>query len=70
MQRRRGAHRDAASLAAPDPSGFHVAGSEAFQAPGGTPPRLLLPSMNRRRLTERARAVLRAMALHARMQTV
>ena len=58
----------AASLAAPDQSGFHVVGSEALQAPDGTPARLLLLSMKRRRLTERERTVLRAMALHAQMQ--
>ena len=51
-------------------SGFHVVGSEAFQAPDGTQARLLLLSMNRRRLTERERTVLRAMALHAQMQMV
>jgi hypothetical protein len=58
----------AASLAAPDQSGFHVIASEPFQAPDGTPARLLLLSMQRRRLTERERATLRAMALHAQMQ--
>lgn len=58
----------AASPAAPDPSGFHVIGSEAFQAPDGTQARLLLLSMQWRRLTERERTVLRAMALHAQMQ--
>jgi hypothetical protein len=60
----------AASLAAPDQSGFHLVASEAFQAPDGTPARLLLLSMEPRRLTERERTVLRAMALHAQMQLV
>jgi hypothetical protein len=60
----------AASLAAPDQSGFHLVASEAFQAPDGTPTRLLLLSMKPRRLTERERTVLRAMALHAQMQLV
>jgi hypothetical protein len=60
----------AASLAAPDQSGFHVVASEAFQAPDGTQARLLLLSMKRRRLTEREQTILRAMALHAQMQLV
>ena len=60
----------AASLAAPDQSGFHVVASEALQAPDGTPARLLLLSMQPRRLSERERTVLRAMALHAQMQLV
>jgi hypothetical protein len=60
----------AASLAASDQSGFHLVASEAFQAPDGTPARLLLLSMTPRRLTERERTVLRAMALHAQMQLV
>ena len=60
----------AASLAAPDQSGFHVVASEAFQAPDGTQARLLLLSMKRRRLTEREQTVLRAMTLHAQMQLV
>ena len=59
-----------ASLAAPDQSGFHVVGSEAFQAPDGTQARLLLLSIERRSLTDRERTVLRAMALHAQMQMV
>jgi hypothetical protein len=58
----------AASLAAPDQSGFHVVASEPLQAPDGTPARLLLLSMHRRRLTHREHATLRAMALHAQMQ--
>ena len=37
----------AASLAAPDQSGFHLVASEAFQAPDGTQARLLLLSMKR-----------------------
>ncbi len=60
----------AASLAAPDQSGFHVVGSEAFQAPDGTQARLLLLSRKPRRLTEREQTVLRAMTLHAQMQLV
>jgi hypothetical protein len=60
----------AASLAAPDQSGFHVVASEAFQAPDGTQARLLLLSMKRRQLTEREQTILRAMALHAQMQLV
>ena len=36
-----------------DQSGFHVVGSEPFQAPDGTQARLLLLSMKRRRLSER-----------------
>ena len=60
----------AASLAAPDQSGFHVVASEAFQAPDGTQARLLLLSMKRRQLTEREQTVLRAMTLHAQMQLV
>ena len=60
----------AASLAAPDQSGFHVGASEAFQAPDGTQARLLLLSMKRRQLTEREQTILRAMALHAQMQLV
>jgi hypothetical protein len=60
----------AASLAASDQSGFHVVGSEAFQAPDGTQARLLLLSMKRRQLTEREQSALRAMALHAQMQMV
>ena len=60
----------AASLAAPDQSGFHVVGSEPFQAPDGTQARLLLLSTKRRRLSEREQNVLRAMALHAQMQLV
>jgi hypothetical protein len=60
----------AASLAAPDQSGFHLVASEAFQAPDGTQARLLLLSKKPRRLTERELNVLRAMALHAQMQLV
>ena len=60
----------AASLAAPDQSGFHVVGSEAFQAPDGTQARLLLLSMRRRQLSEREQTILRAMTLHAQMQLV
>ena len=60
----------AASLAAPDLSGFHLVASEAFQAPDGTQARLLLLSMTARRLTDREHNVLRAMALHAQMQLV
>ena len=60
----------AASLAAPDQSGFHLLASEAFQAPDGTPARLLLLSMKPRRLTDRELVVLKAMALHAQMQLV
>ena len=60
----------AASLLARDHSGFHLVDSEAFQAPDGTPARLLLLSIQPRRLSERERATLRAMALHAQMQLV
>ena len=60
----------AASLAAPDQSGFHVVASEAFQAPDGTQARLLLLSMKRRQLTEREQTILRAMTLHAQTQLV
>jgi hypothetical protein len=60
----------AASLAAPDQSGFHLVASEAFQAPDGTQARMLLLSKRPRRLTERELNVLRAMALHAQMQLV
>lgn len=60
----------AASLTARDHSGFHLVASEAFQAPDGTRARLLLLSINPRRLTEREQATLRAMALHAQMQLV
>jgi hypothetical protein len=60
----------AASLAAPDQSGFHLVASEAFQAPDGTQARMLLLSKKPRRLTERELNVLRAMALHAQMQLV
>ena len=60
----------AASLAAPDLSGFHLVASEAFQAPDGTQARLLLLSTRPRRLSERELATLRAMALHAQMQLV
>jgi hypothetical protein len=60
----------AASLAAPDQSGFHVVASEPFQAPDGTQARLLLLSMKRRQLSEREQAILRAMTLHAQMQLV
>jgi hypothetical protein len=58
----------AASLAAPDQSGFHLVASEAFQAPDGTQARLLLLSTKARRLTDREQTVLKAMALHAQMQ--
>jgi hypothetical protein len=60
----------AASLAAPDQSGFHVVASEPFHAPDGTQARLLLLSTKRRQLTEREQTVLRAMTLHAQMQLV
>ena len=60
----------AASLAAPDQSGFHLVASEAFQAPDGTQARLLLLSMKPRRLSDREQTVLKAMALHAQMQLV
>lgn len=60
----------AASLAAPDQSGFHVVASEPFQAPDGTRARLLLLSMRRRQITEREQTILRAMTLHAQMQLV
>jgi hypothetical protein len=60
----------AASLAAPDQSGFYVVGSHPFRAPDGTEARLLLLSVERRRLTEREQTALRAMALHAQMQMV
>lgn len=60
----------AASLLARDHSGFHLVASEAFQAPDGTQARLLLLSINPRRLTEREQTTLRAMALHAQMQLV
>ena len=60
----------AASLAATDQSGFQLVASEGFQAPDGTPARLLLLSMKPRRLTDRELTVLRAMALHAQMQLV
>jgi hypothetical protein len=60
----------AASLAAPDQSGFHLVASEAFQAPDGTQARLLLLSIEPRRLTDRELNVLRAMTLHAQMQLV
>ena len=60
----------AASLAAPDQSGFHVVASEPFQAPDGTQARLLLLSMKRRQLNEREQTILRAMTLHAQMQLV
>ncbi len=56
------------SLGATDQSGFHVVASEAFQAPDGTPARLLLLSVKPRRLSEREQTVLRAMALHAQLQ--
>ena len=58
----------AASLAAPDQSGFHVVASEPLQASDGTNARLLLLSRERRSLTEREHVVLRAMALHAQIQ--
>jgi hypothetical protein len=57
-----------ASLASPDQSGFHVVGSEAFQAPDGTQARILLLSRERRSLTVRECTALRAMALHAQLQ--
>jgi hypothetical protein len=60
----------AASLLTGDQSGFHLIASEAFQAPDGTQARLLLLSMKPRRLSERERTLLRAMALHAQMQLV
>ena len=60
----------ATSLLARDHSGFHLVASEAFQAPDGTQARLLLLSIEPRRLTEREHATLRAMALHAQMQLV
>lgn len=56
------------AMAATDQSGFHLVGSEPFQAPDGTPARLVLLSLKRRRLTERELTVLRAMALHAQLQ--
>lgn len=58
----------AASLTSPDQSGFYVVGSEPLRAPDGTPARLLLLSVHRRRLSERERAVFRAMTLHAQEQ--
>ncbi len=60
----------ASSLAGIDHSGFHLVASEPFQAPDGTQARLLLLSLQPRRLTERERTVLKAMALHAQMQLV
>ena len=58
----------AASMAASGQSGFHVVASEPFQAPDGTPARLLLLNMQRRSLTDREHSTLRAMALHAQAQ--
>ncbi len=60
----------ATSLLSRDHSGFHLVASEAFQAPDGTPARLLLLSIEPRRLSEREHATLRAMVLHAQMQLV
>jgi hypothetical protein len=56
------------SLQAPDQSGFHVVGSAPLLAADGTVARLLLLSMQPRKLTDREQATLRAMALHAQMQ--
>ena len=58
----------AATLARRDQNGYHLVASEPFQAPDGTPARLLLLSIAPRRLSEREHVVLRAMALHAQMQ--
>jgi len=53
-----------------DAAGFHVVAAESFQAPDGTPARLMLLSRKPRQLTERERVTLRAMVLHAQMQLV
>jgi len=60
----------AASLAAPDQSGFHLVATVAFLPPDGTLGGLVLLSKKPPRLTERELNVLRAMALHAQMQLV
>lgn len=60
----------AASQLTRDHAGFHLVASEGFQAPDGTQARLLLLSMEPRRLSEREHATLRAMVLHAQMQLV
>jgi hypothetical protein len=60
----------AASVEGADQNGFHLVASEPFHAPDGTEARLVLLSIEPRRLTEREHAVLRAMALHAQMQLV
>jgi hypothetical protein len=57
-----------AFLTTSEGSGFHLVASEDLNAVDGTPERLLLLSMQPRKLTERERILLRAMTLHAQMQ--
>jgi len=58
----------AASVEGTDQSGFHLVASEPFHAPDGTEARLVLLSIEPRRLNEREHTVLRAMVLHAETQ--